>query len=125
MPQVGSAAKAEHQGRQRKRHIYEKDADDKPVRQIASGQVSAVPNDKWGENLQETTGSVRRRGAASHRRSRAASCIRPGVPLIVALGAHRFTGVTLEDVDDTLRGLAGPKIKFQFDASDPHIGTRP
>jgi hypothetical protein len=51
VPQVGSAAKAEHQGRRRKRHIYEKDADDKPVRQIASGQLSAVPNDKWDENL--------------------------------------------------------------------------
>jgi len=56
VPQVGSAAKAEHQGRRRKRHIYEKDADDKPVRQIASGQLSAVPNDKWDENLQREVG---------------------------------------------------------------------
>jgi hypothetical protein len=43
--------------------------------------------------------------------------------LIVAIGAHRFTGVTLADVDDILTGLAAPKIKFQFDASDPHIGS--
>ncbi len=47
-----------------------------------------------------------------------------GVPLIVAVGAHRFMGVTLADVDDILRGLAAPKIKFQFDAGDSYVGTQ-
>jgi hypothetical protein len=46
------------------------------------------------------------------------------VPVIVAVGAHRFTGVTLADVDDILTGLPAPKVKFQFDAGDPHIGTQ-
>jgi hypothetical protein len=49
---------------------------------------------------------------------------RHGVPFIVAVGAHRFTGVTLEHVDDMLTGLPAPKITFQFDASDPYIGTQ-
>jgi hypothetical protein len=46
------------------------------------------------------------------------------VPLVVAVGAHRFTGVTLEDVDDILTGLPAPKIKLQFDAGDPYIGEQ-
>jgi hypothetical protein len=46
------------------------------------------------------------------------------VPLIVAVGAHRFTGVTLAHLDDTLTGLPAPKITFQFNAGDPHIGTQ-
>jgi hypothetical protein len=46
------------------------------------------------------------------------------VPLIVAVGAHRFTGVTLEYLDDVLRGLPAPKITFQFNAGDPYIGTQ-
>lgn len=46
------------------------------------------------------------------------------VPLIVAIGAHRFTGVTLDDVDDMLRGLAAPKIKLQFDQGDPYLGSQ-
>ena len=44
------------------------------------------------------------------------------VPLMVAVGAHRFTGVTLEHVRDVLTGLPAPKITLQFDASDPYIG---
>lgn len=47
-----------------------------------------------------------------------------GVPLVVAVGAHRFTGVTLADVDDMLTGLPAPKISLQFDASDPYIGEQ-
>lgn len=46
------------------------------------------------------------------------------LPLIVAVGAHRFTGVTLEQLDDRLTGLPAPKITFQFNAGDPHIGTQ-
>jgi hypothetical protein len=45
-------------------------------------------------------------------------------PLVVAVGAHRFTGVTLTDLDDALTGLPAPKISFQLDASDPYIGTK-
>jgi hypothetical protein len=47
-----------------------------------------------------------------------------GVPLIVAVGAHRFTGVTLALVDDMLTGLPAPKITLQFNASDPYIGEQ-
>jgi hypothetical protein len=43
---------------------------------------------------------------------------------VVAIGAHKFTGVTLSDVDDLLTGLPAPKIKFQFDAGDPYIGSQ-
>lgn len=46
------------------------------------------------------------------------------VPLIVAVGAHRFTGVTLEHLDDVLAGLPAPKMTFQFNAGDPFIGTQ-
>jgi hypothetical protein len=46
------------------------------------------------------------------------------VPLIVAVGAHRFTGVTLEQLDDRLTGLPAPKITFQFNAGDSHVGTQ-
>jgi hypothetical protein len=48
-----------------------------------------------------------------------------GVPLIVAVEAHRFTGVTLEHMDDVLTGLPAPKLTFQFNADDTHIGSRP
>jgi hypothetical protein len=47
-----------------------------------------------------------------------------GVPLIVAVGAHRFTGVTLEHLDDVLTGLTAPKMTFQFNAGDTHIGEQ-
>lgn len=46
------------------------------------------------------------------------------VPLIVAAGAHRFTGVTLANLDDVLTGSPAPKITFQFDAGDPYIGSQ-
>jgi hypothetical protein len=46
------------------------------------------------------------------------------VPLVVAVGAHRFTGVTLQHVDDILTGLDAPKITFQFGAGDPYIGEQ-
>ena len=46
------------------------------------------------------------------------------VPLIVAVGAHRFTGVTLQQLDDMLTGLPAPKITFQFNAGDPFIGQQ-
>ena len=48
-----------------------------------------------------------------------------GVPLIVAVGAHRFTGVTLGHLDDVLRGLPAPKMTFQFNAGDTHICQPP
>jgi hypothetical protein len=37
-------------------------------------------------------------------------------------GAHRFTGITLANLDDVLTGAPAPKITFQFDAGDPYIG---
>lgn len=46
------------------------------------------------------------------------------VPLVVAVGAHRLTGVTLQHIDDMLTGLPSPKITFQFNAGDPHIGEQ-
>jgi hypothetical protein len=47
-----------------------------------------------------------------------------GVPLIVAVGAHRFTGVTLGQLDDVLTGLPAPKITLQFNSGDPYIGEQ-
>ena len=47
-----------------------------------------------------------------------------GVPLIVAVGAHRFTGVTLQNLDDVLTGSPAPKMTFQFNAGDPFIGEQ-
>jgi hypothetical protein len=47
-----------------------------------------------------------------------------GVPLIVAVGAHRFTGVTLQHVKDTITGLPAPKMTFQFSPGDAYIGEQ-
>lgn len=44
------------------------------------------------------------------------------VPLVVAVGAHRFTGVDLSDVDDLLAGRL--TVKFQFNGSDSYIGRQ-
>lgn len=44
-----------------------------------------------------------------------------GLPLAVAAGSHKFTGVTLENVDLALNGSPAPVISIQFDASDPWI----
>ncbi|MBQ0896257.1 hypothetical protein KBX37_24720 [Micromonospora sp. U56] len=43
------------------------------------------------------------------------------VPLVVAVGAHRFTRVDLSDVDDLLAGA--PTISFQFNPGDTFIGS--
>lgn len=45
-------------------------------------------------------------------------------PLIIAVGAHRFTGLTLEHVDDVLTGLPAPKLTFQFNSGDIDIGEQ-
>jgi hypothetical protein len=42
------------------------------------------------------------------------------VPLLVAVGVHRFTGVTLEHLDNLLTGA--PTLTFQFNLGDPWIG---
>ena len=44
------------------------------------------------------------------------------VPLVVAVGAHRFTGVDLSDIDDLLAGRL--TTKFQFNGSDSFIGEQ-
>jgi hypothetical protein len=49
---------------------------------------------------------------------------RHAVPLIVAVGAHRFTGVKLQHLDDVLTGLPAPKMTFQFNSGDPFIGQQ-
>jgi hypothetical protein len=43
-----------------------------------------------------------------------------GVPLLLAVGAHRFTGVTLEQLDNLLGGT--PTLTFQFNLGDRWIG---
>jgi hypothetical protein len=45
-----------------------------------------------------------------------------GVPLIVATGAHPFTGVDLSNLDDLLTG--NPTITFQFNHGDTFVGDR-
>ncbi|WP_214111404.1 hypothetical protein [Acrocarpospora catenulata] len=42
------------------------------------------------------------------------------LPLVVAVGAHPFTGLGLEELDDLLHGQS--VITFQFKAGDTHIG---
>ena len=44
-----------------------------------------------------------------------------GVPLVVAVGAHKFTGVTLDMVDQALRGAAAPLITWQFGHGDTFL----
>lgn len=44
------------------------------------------------------------------------------VPLVVAVGAHRFTRVDLTDVDDLLAGSA--TMSFQFNIGDTFIGEK-
>lgn len=44
------------------------------------------------------------------------------VPLVVAVGAHRFTGVDLSEVDDLIDG--NMTMKFQFNGSDRYIGEQ-
>lgn len=46
---------------------------------------------------------------------------RYGLPLAVAVGAHKFTGVTLETVDYALDGAEAPVITMQFGGGDTHI----
>lgn len=46
------------------------------------------------------------------------------VPLIVAVGAHRFTGVQLQHIDNILAGLPAPTLTFQFNVGDPYIGEQ-
>jgi hypothetical protein len=42
------------------------------------------------------------------------------VPLVIAAGASRFTGLEISHVDDLLNGT--PTMTFQFNAGDAHIG---
>jgi hypothetical protein len=44
------------------------------------------------------------------------------VPLVVAVGSHRFTGVDLKDLDDLLNGT--PTISFHFNIGDTFIGSK-
>jgi hypothetical protein len=43
------------------------------------------------------------------------------IPLIVAVGSHKFTGVTLDTVDRALQGSEAPVITMQFDFGDTFI----
>jgi hypothetical protein len=43
------------------------------------------------------------------------------VPLAVAVGAHKFTGVTLDTVDQALRGAPAPSITLQFGPGDTFL----
>jgi hypothetical protein len=44
------------------------------------------------------------------------------VPLVVAVGAHRFTGVTLETLDVALQGCESPGFTLQFNLGDTYLG---
>jgi hypothetical protein len=43
------------------------------------------------------------------------------VPLSVAVGAHRFTGVELRHLDEALAGAEAPIFNFQFGAGDSYV----
>ena len=55
-------------------------------------------------------------------RKYAATADRYDVPLVVAVGAHRFTGVGLDDVDRLLAGQA--VMTFQFNPGDTFLGNQ-
>ncbi|MGI5286532.1 hypothetical protein ACQEVF_24780 [Nonomuraea polychroma] len=42
------------------------------------------------------------------------------LPLVVGVGAHPFTGLSLRELDDLLTGE--PTVTFQFNLDDTHIG---
>ena len=47
------------------------------------------------------------------------------VPLVVAVGAHKFTGVSLSNVDDLINGSDAPTINIQFGAGDVAVSSEP
>lgn len=47
---------------------------------------------------------------------------RYNVPLVIAVGAHRFTRVDLSDVDELLAGA--PTVSFHFNIGDTFVGTK-
>ena len=44
-----------------------------------------------------------------------------GIPLVVAVGAHKFTGVTLDTVDQALRGASAPSVTLQWGPGDTFL----
>ncbi|HEX5407826.1 MAG TPA: hypothetical protein VFX16_36640 [Pseudonocardiaceae bacterium] len=43
------------------------------------------------------------------------------IPLVVAVGAHKFTGVTLDTVDQALQGASAPSITLQWGPGDTFL----
>jgi hypothetical protein len=71
-----------------------------------SSRVGVVSADRLLENTQEKVAKYR--DLARARR----------VPLAVAVGAHKFTGVTLDTVDQALQGAPAPFLTLQFGPGD-------
>lgn len=74
-----------------------------------SNRAGIVSADRLLENSQKKVAKYRGLAEAHH------------IPLAVAVGAHKFTGVTLATVDQALRGAPVPSLTVQFDAGDPFI----
>jgi hypothetical protein len=47
------------------------------------------------------------------------------VPLVVAVGAHKFTGVSLSSVDNLISGSEAPVVNIQFGAGDGPVTSGP
>lgn len=104
----------------------------------AEGYTFVVLADQWGSPLPSPNGlraqfaapsgvagpvSAQRlvQGVESKVKKYAALAESHGVPLVVAVGSHRFTGVDLSHLDDLLAGR--PTSTFQFNIGDTFIGA--
>jgi hypothetical protein len=74
-----------------------------------SCRAGIVSADRLLENTQKKVTKYRDLARAHH------------VPLAVAVGSHKFTGVTLDTVDQALQGAPGPSFTVQFGPGDTFI----
>jgi hypothetical protein len=74
-----------------------------------SNRVGIVSADRLLENTQKKVTKYRDL-ARTHR-----------VPLVIAVGAHKFTGVTLDTIDEALQGAPTPSLTLQFGPGDTSL----
>lgn len=74
-----------------------------------SCRAGIVSADRLLENTQKKVAKYRELARAYH------------VPLAVAVGSHKFTGVTLDTVDHALQGSQAPSLTVQFGPGDTFI----
>jgi hypothetical protein len=74
-----------------------------------SNRAGIVSADRLLENTQKKVTKYREL-AITHR-----------IPLVVAVGAHKFTGVTLDTIDQALHGAPAPSFTVQFGSGDTFL----